>query len=133
MTWFCWSCGKTVEAPLGEVPSCCATATYTPRVTGPLSEHFPPRPDVYGDEEDVVLYMLVHHGGNVTAHAARDGLVAPPTCIAWVPPSSTDSFRTGTRATPAGVRAYQGYFLTLAAHYKSRLVGGKILPTLPSL
>lgn len=78
-------------------PYCCLRASYTPALAPRKPSETDPCPDVHGDAEDVVMFMLVHHGGRVGLRFDRRGHPEGPAIIAWIPPEGL--------AAPLAVRA----------------------------
>lgn len=83
MKWHCWSCEKdfTTFNP-EDAPSHCPYGAYTPYVDVGEPNDRQPAPNLNGDHEDVVLYMLIHHGGYACGRTNPNGSL---TSIVWYP------------------------------------------------
>ncbi len=88
MKWRCWICEKDVESTREERPRCCNGATFTPMLDTREPSERAPRPGYRGDHEDVVLFMILHHGGQFGARASRPG--GPLSIAVWIPPESPE-------------------------------------------
>ena len=67
-------------------PTHCPGASFTPYVNIQELNERQPRPNIQGDEEDVVLFMTVLYGGELGLRAHRPG--GPLSIAVWVPPDA---------------------------------------------
>ena len=105
MDWHCWTCGEITKTAVDtDRPRCCRGASFTPSLPVQEPSTRQPRPDVTGDHEDVVLYMLVHHGGRIGLRTGNHPEI--PTIITWIP-SDGLAFPAYGRANQLEARAAQ--------------------------
>lgn len=88
--WLCWKCRTRIECVEGDAPVCPTGCTA---LLVPLSDVPEPResngPDLHGDAEDQVLYLVDRYGGRLV------GLIADgrkfPTVAAWQAPAEGET------------------------------------------